>query len=54
MKKDRLKVTITCKQCGERFTLRGRKSREGDLSTGFVRCLCNNENDFLIRTEEEL
>jgi hypothetical protein len=52
MKTDRLKVFITCKQCGERFTLRGKKDDKGKLNTGFKKCLCDNENQFLIRSEE--
>ncbi len=46
MKHDRYKVTITCKKCGERFTLRGKKGKEGEISTGFQRCLCDNEEQF--------
>ena len=52
MRKDRLKVYITCKQCGERFVLRGRKDGKGHLGTGFQRCLCNNEKDFNIDSNE--
>ncbi|GIP32365.1 hypothetical protein J2TS4_15750 [Paenibacillus sp. J2TS4] len=41
----RVKVSIRCKTCGERFVLKG--SREnGKVETGFKRCLCNNEKDF--------
>lgn len=52
MRKDRLKVYITCKECGEKFVLRGRKEGKGHLGTGFERCLCNNEKDFAIQANE--
>lgn len=41
----RVKVTIVCKQCGERFVLRGKRDR-GRIETGFKQCLCNNKNHF--------
>ncbi|HEX7057605.1 MAG TPA: hypothetical protein VF260_10495 [Bacilli bacterium] len=47
----RVKVTIRCRRCGERFILRGRKDR-GKLDTGFRRCLCDNESDFDIQEEQ--
>jgi hypothetical protein len=47
----RVKVTITCKNCGERFILRGKKEK-GRLETGFKQCLCDNTKSFVI--EEEL
>lgn len=52
MKKERLKVYIRCNQCGERFVLRGIKNGKGQLGTGFRQCLCDNERDFLIRSED--
>lgn len=52
MSKERLKVLITCKECGERFVLRGRKGGKGHLGTGFQRCLCDNEKDFTIRSDD--
>lgn len=52
MKKEKLKVYITCKQCGERFILRGRRDGKGHLGTGFQRCLCNNETEFDIHASE--
>jgi hypothetical protein len=45
----RVKIRIQCKQCGERFTLRGKKEK-GHIDTGFKQCLCSNENDFDIET----
>lgn len=48
----RVKVTIRCKRCGERFVLRGKKDH-GRLQTGFKQCLCNNDRDFDI-TEQFL
>ncbi|WP_202080036.1 hypothetical protein [Caldalkalibacillus salinus] len=52
-KQDRLKVFIRCNQCGENFILRGTKEGKGTYGTGFKRCVCNNENDFNIRSEVE-
>lgn len=52
MKKDRLKVFITCQQCGERFILRGKKSGKGHYGTGFQKCLCDNEEKFTVRSED--
>lgn len=49
----RYMVTIRCKQCGERFTLKG-KMHKGKIETGFKRCLCDNETDFEIRSEKIL
>jgi hypothetical protein len=43
-------VTIECRQCGERFILKG-KLRKGKVETGFKRCLCDNETDFEILRE---
>jgi hypothetical protein len=50
MSNRRVKVTIRCNRCGEKFTLRGRKER-GRIDTGFKMCLCNNAADFLIEEE---
>lgn len=44
---------IQCNCCGERFTLKGREQK-GRVNTGFRRCLCNNEEDFTVRTEKLL
>jgi len=45
----RIKISITCKACGERFILRGRKDKDKDqIETGFKQCLCDNRDDFLI------
>jgi hypothetical protein len=51
MSNARVKVTIRCQHCGERFTLRGKRDK-GRIETGFKQCLCNNESDFEIKTEE--
>jgi len=45
----RTKVTIRCNQCGESFTLRGRRNASGKIETGFRRCLCDNEEDFVVQ-----
>lgn len=47
----RIKVRIRCKDCGEKFVLRGRKEK-GRIETGFKRCICNNESDFEIETQD--
>lgn len=52
MKKNRLKVLIRCNQCGERYTLRGMKEGKGKLGTGFKKCLCDNDKDFTVKTED--
>jgi DNA-directed RNA polymerase subunit RPC12/RpoP len=46
----RIKVTIRCNQCGERFILRGKKER-GEINTGFKQCVCNNSSDFEVRED---
>ncbi len=51
MGKERFRVTIHCNQCGEQFTLKGRK-KNGRVVTGFRRCLCDNEDDFTIEEEK--
>ncbi len=40
----RIKVTIRCNVCGEKFVLRGRKEK-GSVETGFRQCICNNSSD---------
>lgn len=40
----RIKVTIRCKACGEKFVLRGRREK-GSIDTGFKQCICENSND---------
>jgi hypothetical protein len=47
----RVKVFIRCNQCGERFTLRGKKDKD-KIETGFKQCLCDNERDFHVVTED--
>lgn len=51
MNRGRTKVRIYCKQCGEKFVLKG-KWEKGKLETGFRQCLCSNENDFDIEVED--
>lgn len=46
MKKNRYLVIIRCKDCGERFTLRGKISKKGEIDTGFKQCICGNTDDF--------
>jgi hypothetical protein len=52
MLRDRYKVRIRCNTCGERFTLVGKKGKTGQIQTGFKQCLCNNEQDFNVSTEQ--
>jgi hypothetical protein len=47
----RVKVTIRCKKCGERFVLKGKKEK-GKIETGFRQCICSNEHDFDVETED--
>jgi DNA-directed RNA polymerase subunit RPC12/RpoP len=51
MSSNRVKVTIRCRHCGERFVLKGRREK-GKVDTGFKQCVCNNEKDFDIDTAE--
>lgn len=46
----RVKVTIRCNRCGEKYVLRGRKEK-GRVDTGFRQCVCNNASDFEIQEE---
>ncbi|GIP37497.1 hypothetical protein J31TS4_07770 [Paenibacillus sp. J31TS4] len=45
MADDRVKVSIVCMRCGERFVLKGSRQK-GKIDTGFKRCLCDNEKEF--------
>jgi DNA-directed RNA polymerase subunit RPC12/RpoP len=49
--KHRVKVVIRCNQCGERFFLRGKKDKNL-IETGFKQCLCDNDQDFHIMTDD--
>lgn len=49
---ERVKVTIRCRRCGDKFTLRGRREH-GRIETGFKQCLCNNRSDLDIEVEDE-
>ncbi|WP_020616706.1 hypothetical protein [Paenibacillus daejeonensis] len=51
MEEARIKIRIRCRQCGEKFVLRGRRDK-GQINTGFKQCLCSNIDDFEI--EENL
>lgn len=48
---DRVKVTIRCRRCGDKFTLRGRRDKDR-VETGFKQCLCNNRTDLDIEVED--
>jgi DNA-directed RNA polymerase subunit RPC12/RpoP len=47
----RVKVKIRCKLCGERFILKGRRDK-GRVDTGFKMCVCSNDKEFDIETED--
>lgn len=46
----RVKVTIRCKYCGEKFILRGKREKNR-IETGFKQCICDNREAFLIEEE---
>jgi hypothetical protein len=48
----RIKVSIRCRSCGEKFILRGKKDK-GRVETGFKQCLCENTDEFDIDTLDE-
>lgn len=48
---NRVKVSIRCRKCGERFILKGKKEH-GRYSTGFKQCVCDNENDFEVEIDD--
>lgn len=48
--KERVKVHIRCRRCGESYVLRGRRNYKGQIDTGFKRCLCDNDKDFEVET----
>ncbi|KPV43806.1 hypothetical protein AN477_10530 [Alicyclobacillus ferrooxydans] len=41
-KHERVKVLVKCQSCGQRFIMRGVPNKEGDIETGFKRCMCGN------------
>lgn len=47
----RVKVTIRCKHCGEKFVLKGKRER-GRIDTGFKQCLCDNQSEFDVEVED--
>jgi formylmethanofuran dehydrogenase subunit E len=47
----RIKVSIRCNKCGERFVLRGKRDK-GKVDTGFRQCICNNEQDFDVEVKD--
>lgn len=51
MTNSRVRVSIRCQQCGERFVLRGKKDK-GKINTGFKQCICNNETDFDVKVDD--
>lgn len=48
--RDRYRVNISCQKCGERFILKGRL-RKGKIETGFKKCICDNEFDFIVENQ---
>jgi formylmethanofuran dehydrogenase subunit E len=53
MEAARIKVTIRCNLCGEKFVLRGRREKNS-VDTGFKQCICNNANDLEIEEHSVL
>lgn len=51
MNNPKMKVSIHCKHCGEKFILRARKNK-GKLNTGFKRCVCDNDEDFELEVQQ--
>ncbi|MDR6224528.1 hypothetical protein [Desmospora profundinema] len=51
MEQKRYLVRIRCKQCGERFVLKG-SYKKGKVDTGFKQCLCDNATEFEVLTEK--
>lgn len=51
MSTTRVKVKIRCRLCGEKFVLKGKKEK-GKIETGFRQCICSNEQDFEVETED--
>ena len=52
MTDERIKVTIRCNRCGEKYTLRGKKFKDR-IDTGFKQCLCDNTTDLHIAEKYE-
>ncbi|WP_169449342.1 hypothetical protein [Paenibacillus assamensis] len=48
----RVKVTIRCNLCGEKFILRGKREK-GKIETGFKQCLCDNREHFAVEEQAE-
>ena len=44
----RVKITIRCHNCGEKFILRGRKDQKGKLNIGFKKCICDSSDNLEI------
>ncbi|QOY38785.1 hypothetical protein AWH56_025045 [Anaerobacillus isosaccharinicus] len=51
--KQRYKITVRCYDCGEKFILRGKLTKEGNYETGFKRCVCGNEQGLQIEAQAE-
>ncbi|MFV8828402.1 hypothetical protein [Alkalihalobacterium sp. APHAB7] len=49
----RYRVVIRCQKCGEKFILRGSRAKDGNYETGFIRCVCGNEDDLQIDVTPE-
>lgn len=44
----RYRIVIRCLQCGEKYILRGRRNKNGEFETGFIRCICGSEDELNI------
>jgi hypothetical protein len=40
----RYRIVIRCSDCGEKYILRGKMGLDGQYETGFIRCVCGNED----------
>ncbi|QQK75991.1 hypothetical protein HUG15_10775 [Salicibibacter cibarius] len=49
----RYRIVIRCQDCGEKYILRGRQKGNGQYETGFKRCVCGNEDDFVVEASPE-
>mgnify|MGYP001214720256 FL=1 len=50
---ERYRVVIRCRNCGEKFILRGKRNEKGEYETGFKRCICGNEDRLHIDVMKE-
>lgn len=49
----RYRVIVRCPGCGEKYVLRGRTNKKGELETGFKQCVCGNQSNLRIDVTPE-